>query len=78
MGQRFGQFSRPLACFGVQTSIYHSDHSLIGEQFHYARHREEFQRLIANVRLHIIAGARFCMSWERATDIAGHARTFLA
>lgn len=50
---------------------------LIGEQFHYARHREEFQRLIANVRIHILAGARFCVTWERADEIARYAIDFV-
>jgi hypothetical protein len=31
-----------------------------------------------HAKLEIVPGGRFCMSWERATDIAAHARAFLA
>lgn len=50
---------------------------LIGEHFHYARFKDDFAALISNVRLRIIAGARFCMTWERAADIAQHAGDFV-
>jgi pimeloyl-ACP methyl ester carboxylesterase len=43
---------------------------LIGEHFHYARFRDDYMRTIPDVRVHMIAGARFCMGWERATEVA--------
>lgn len=51
---------------------------LIGEHFHYARFRDDFARAIANVEVHIVAGARFCMGWERAQEVGRHALEFLA
>ncbi len=50
---------------------------LIGELFHYCKHREEFDRLIPNVRSHVLQGARFFMSWERADEVARHVKAFL-
>lgn len=51
---------------------------LIGEHFHYCRFRGDFDRLIPNVRSHVLAGGRFCMTWEKAGEIAEHVRGFLA
>lgn len=50
---------------------------LIGEHFHYCKHRAEFDRLIPHVTSHVLAGGRFCMTWERAEEIAAfvHAET---
>ena len=48
---------------------------LIGEHFHYARFKDDFARIIANV--HIIPGARFCMTWERAAEVAQFAAEFV-
>ena len=42
---------------------------LIGEHFYYVQHREEFARRVPDLRTEIIAGARFCIAWERAADI---------
>ena len=50
---------------------------LIGELFHYCKYREDFDRLIPNVRSHVLAGARFFLSWERAEEIAGYVKEFL-
>ena len=50
---------------------------LIGERFHYCKHRAEFDRLIPNVRSHVVPGARFFMTWERATEVANHVKDFL-
>ena len=49
---------------------------LIGEHFHYARFQDEFARIIPDVRLRIIPGARFCVTWERAAEVAQHATDF--
>jgi pimeloyl-ACP methyl ester carboxylesterase len=51
---------------------------LIGELFHYCKYRAEFDRLIPNVRSHVVSGARFFMGWERAQEIAQHVKALLA
>ncbi|MBM3344651.1 MAG: alpha/beta hydrolase [Betaproteobacteria bacterium] len=50
---------------------------LIGEHFHYLKNRDEFHAANKNLRSEVIPNARFCMSWERATDVGRHALTFL-
>jgi pimeloyl-ACP methyl ester carboxylesterase len=50
---------------------------LYGENFVYAKHRTLLHAKCPQARVEIIPGGRFCMSWERATDVAAHARTFL-
>jgi pimeloyl-ACP methyl ester carboxylesterase len=50
---------------------------LIGEHFHYARFKDDFARLIPDVRLHILPDGRFCMTWERAEEIARYAAAFV-
>jgi len=50
---------------------------LYGEHFLYGRHRALLQAKCPQAKVAIVPGARFCMSWERAEDIAAHARTFL-
>lgn len=50
---------------------------LYGEHFIYGRHRALLQDKCRHARVEIIPGARFCMSWERAIDVAERARIFL-
>jgi pimeloyl-ACP methyl ester carboxylesterase len=50
---------------------------LYGEHFIYGRHRALLQSKCPQARVEIVPGARFCMSWERAADVAAHVRTFL-
>jgi pimeloyl-ACP methyl ester carboxylesterase len=50
---------------------------LIGEHFHYCRFRGDFDRLIPNVRSHVLAGGRFCMTWERAAEIVRFVHDFV-
>jgi pimeloyl-ACP methyl ester carboxylesterase len=50
---------------------------LYGENFVYGKHRALMQGACPHARLEIVAGGRFCMTWERAPDIAAHARSFL-
>lgn len=50
---------------------------LMGELFHYCKFRSEFDRLIPDVRSHVLAQGRFCMTWERADEIAGHVFEFI-
>jgi pimeloyl-ACP methyl ester carboxylesterase len=51
---------------------------LYGENFIYGKHRALMQSKCPHAKLEIVPGGRFCMSWERATDIAAYARAFLA
>lgn len=51
---------------------------LYGEKFIYGKHRDKVHAACPRARLEIVPNGRFCMTWERATDIAAHARTFLA
>jgi pimeloyl-ACP methyl ester carboxylesterase len=50
---------------------------LLGEHFHYTRFVDEMVARIRDLRYVILPGGRFCMSWERATEIATHATPFL-
>lgn len=50
---------------------------LYGEHFIYGVHRAILQAKCPHARIDIVPGGRFCMTWERATDIAAHARAFL-
>jgi pimeloyl-ACP methyl ester carboxylesterase len=51
---------------------------LYGEHFIYGRHRALLHSRCPHAGLEIVPGGRFCMSWERAADIAALARPFLA
>jgi pimeloyl-ACP methyl ester carboxylesterase len=50
---------------------------LIGEHFHYCKFRGDFDRLIPKVSSHVLAGGRFCMTWERAEEIARFVHEFV-
>lgn len=50
---------------------------LYGENFIYGKHRATLQARCPQARVETIPGGRFCMTWERATDIAAHAVRFL-
>jgi pimeloyl-ACP methyl ester carboxylesterase len=49
-----------------------------GELFIYGKYRALLQSKCPQAKVEIVSGGRFCMSWERALDIARHARAFLA
>ena len=51
---------------------------LVGEHFYYVRFLDEAIARVANLRHEILPGARFCMTWERAGEIAVKAGAFLA
>jgi pimeloyl-ACP methyl ester carboxylesterase len=51
---------------------------LYGEHFIYGRHRALLQSKCRRAKVEIVPGARFCMSWERAGEVAAHTRAFLA
>jgi pimeloyl-ACP methyl ester carboxylesterase len=50
---------------------------LLGEHFHYTKYASEMTARARNARHEILPGARFCMSWERAAEIAERATPFL-
>lgn len=50
---------------------------LIGERFHYAQFRAEFARLMPKATIRMLQGARFCVTWERADEVARYAVGFL-
>jgi pimeloyl-ACP methyl ester carboxylesterase len=50
---------------------------LLGEHFHYTKYLPEMRARIGDARAAVLPGGRFCMTWERAAEIAGHARPFL-
>jgi pimeloyl-ACP methyl ester carboxylesterase len=50
---------------------------LYGEKFIYGKHRTLVQSKCPHARVEIVPNGRFCMSWERATDVADLARQFL-
>jgi pimeloyl-ACP methyl ester carboxylesterase len=50
---------------------------LYGEHFIYGRHRALLQAQCPQAKVEIVPGARFCMNWERADEIAARARAFL-
>ena len=50
---------------------------LLGEHFHYTRFVDEMVARVSNIRHAILPGGRFCMTWERADDIAAHVTAFL-
>lgn len=51
---------------------------LYGERFIYGAHRDLVSSKIAGVRVELIPGGRFCMTWERADEVAAAAAKFLA
>jgi pimeloyl-ACP methyl ester carboxylesterase len=50
---------------------------LYGEKFIYGKHRDLMQKHAPKAKIEIVPNGRFCMTWERAEDIAAHARHFL-
>ena len=50
---------------------------LYGEHFIYGKHRALLQSKCPQAEVEIVPGGRFCMSWERATEVAARAQAFL-
>ena len=50
---------------------------MLGEHFHYTKHLPDMVDRIRTVRHAVLPGARFCISWERAADIAALAVPFI-
>jgi len=51
---------------------------ILGEHFHYTKYLDEMRARVAHAQNVILPGGRFCMTWERAAEIASHARPFLS
>ncbi len=50
---------------------------LYGERFIYGKHRALMQKSCPHAAMEIVPGGRFCMTWERANDVAARAAKFL-
>ncbi len=50
---------------------------LVGEHFYYVRFLDELIARVKDLRHEVLPGGRFCMSWERAEEIARKAGLFL-
>jgi pimeloyl-ACP methyl ester carboxylesterase len=50
---------------------------LLGEHFYYATFLDEMIARVKDLSHAVLPGGRFCMSWERAAEIAEHATPFL-
>ena len=50
---------------------------LLGEHFHYTKFADEMTARAKNARAEILPGGRFCMSWEKAAEIAERVGAFL-
>jgi pimeloyl-ACP methyl ester carboxylesterase len=50
---------------------------LVGEHFYYLKFKDALSQKLNGARVTTIDGARFCMGWERAKDVAAKARSFL-
>ncbi len=71
--QAFANFDLFAAMAGLACPVL----MLYGERFIYGKHSALLQSKCPQARVEIVPNGRFCMTWERATDIAGHARAFL-
>ena len=49
---------------------------LYGERVIYGKHRALLQSKCPQAKVEIVPNGRFCMSWERAAEVAAHARAF--
>lgn len=50
---------------------------LIGEHFLYRKYEPEFVSRMKDLRVEIVPGGRFCLTWERAEEIGARAIEFL-
>ena len=67
---RLFPFPEKLAAIACPTLL------LIGEHFHYLKFRQEFESRISDVRIEVVQGGRFCMTWEHADKIGRRAVEF--
>jgi len=64
--------------FGTMQRVKCPTLMLYGEHFVYGRHRFMLHTKCPHAEMQIIPGGNFCVTWERADDLAAHARRFLA
>lgn len=50
---------------------------LMGEHFHYTKHLAELKAIPRNCEGEIVAGARFCVTWSHAGQLAGRVIQFM-
>jgi pimeloyl-ACP methyl ester carboxylesterase len=50
---------------------------LMGEHFQYTPFHDELTRRVNDVRFDVIAGGRFCVTWEHAEEIGRRTLAFL-
>lgn len=50
---------------------------LMGEHFYFRRYTDDLLRQVRDIRLKVIPGARFCMTWERAGEVGAETLAFL-
>jgi len=50
---------------------------LIGEHFYYLKNRDDFHNKKKGLRSEVLAGGRFCMTWERAAEVGRYTLEFL-
>jgi pimeloyl-ACP methyl ester carboxylesterase len=51
---------------------------LVGEHFYYCKFRNALSERLGGAPVTVLDGARFCIGWERAKDVALKARAFFA
>jgi pimeloyl-ACP methyl ester carboxylesterase len=51
---------------------------LIGEHFLYRKYQPEFVSRMKDLRVEIVAGGRFCLTWERAEEVGARAIEFFS
>jgi pimeloyl-ACP methyl ester carboxylesterase len=50
--------------------------AIYGEHFYFTPHRSEFISRLENAQVEVLADARFCVTWERAKDVAARSWRF--
>lgn len=50
---------------------------LMGEHFYFRQYTDDMLKHVRDIRLKVIPGARFCMTWERAEEVGAEALAFL-
>jgi pimeloyl-ACP methyl ester carboxylesterase len=81
VGRNRWQAVTALANFDVGDGLSRLAHPtllLLGEHFYYTRYLPDMISRVRDLRHAVLPGARFCMSWERAAEIAEQATGFLA
>jgi pimeloyl-ACP methyl ester carboxylesterase len=51
---------------------------LVGEHFYYAKYSDALSEHLGGAPVRVQPGARFCLGWERAAEVAAHAAKFFS